>query len=524
VHPPCAAQGFPICRQVFMTVLWQHFSFCVWLAIEAVNVLQTAGTTPNEHIVDPSPVPSFYHTSLELRHLISEMASPGPGACPGMNLTRAVFSRSPDNLLVRELRGRAAVSAVDVGSSQDQNVVDLLHVQSGLGPKPLRFALAFGEHGRELISVEVGMHLLKALCGREDVEEGLLRWAQEVLVYTEFLILPNVDESGRTRTEAGKECMRTNFNYVDLNRNWGYKWTMSEDRDVGAAPFSEPETEIARRHLEAFKPHAFLSVHSGDRALWTPGAYAFNSSAARKQVGKVWDALLHVAEQVKDLTHCNCSVGAPGKVAHKKHPGTSLDYVGLKMGVHYSMAWEIWYGRSVDKADTCIPHFSPQTERDYRKVLQHWTRAMLYYASSVHRLLKGLPLAPAKTLDAAHAAASRLPRSQLPQLQRAARHFNMTHHSPAQSRNPRQSENDLNEEVTWRRSAASERRYQQGGQLRRASPAHAEELLRGRRAERSRWAALQENWVNASAAMVILLCITACIFLGAKSLKVSKFS
>lgn len=302
------------------------------------------------------------------------MASEGPGACPGMNLTRTVFSKGS----FQELHGKAALGQ-DV--SAEDNVVDVVRISLGNEHKPVRLALMFGEHGRELVTVEVGMKLIKALCGRSDVEHNLLHWAEKVLAYTDFLIFPNIDESGRRLTEEGKDCKRDNFEDVDLNRNWAYKWSKTIEKDVGRGPFSEPETDIARRHIEAFQPNAFLSVHSGDRALWTPGAYDVDASEEVKKKGHVWEELLDIAAHVNDFTHCRCRIGAPGQIAQKPHPGTSLDYVGLKMNVPFTMAWEIWHAvPDFSVLDTCIPHFSPGGKNDYERVLQSWTMATLYYA------------------------------------------------------------------------------------------------------------------------------------------------
>lgn len=357
---------------------------------------QTTATIPGEIAVGPSHVPSFYHTSLELRRLILDMASQGPGTCPGMNLTRAVLSKGT----FRELQGE---SVFGQHASEHDNVVDVVRISSNNGHKQVRLVLMFGEHGRELITVEVGIRLMKALCGYSDVEENLRRWATHVLTYTDFLIFPNVDESGRRSTEDGMKCKRDNFEGVDLNRNWAYRWSNELEKDVGTGPFSEPETDIAHRHVEAFHPNAFLSVHSGDRALWTPGAYDIEVSEEEKKKGHVWEMLLDIAAHVNNLTHCNCRIGAPGQIAQKKHPGTSLDYVGLKMNVPFTMAWEIWHvAPGISEPDTCIPHFSPQGKDEYERVLQSWTMAIFYYAGSVHRVLQGhapIPLPTAGFMD-----------------------------------------------------------------------------------------------------------------------------
>jgi hypothetical protein len=298
----------------------------------------------------------------------------------------------------RELHGEDAWS-YELGP--EQSALDIVRISRGDlvrgQEKPIRYALFFGEHGRELISTEVGIHLLKALCGRDDVDHKLRQRASQVLSFAEVLLFPNIDESGRRAVEDGQYCQRQNLEHVDLNRNWDYKWGETKFRDQGKYPFSESETRIARKHLEEFNPNVFLSVHSGDRALWTPGAYDFDDGDARRQKGAVWDTLLEIADNVNDYTHCNCKIGAPGKLAHKHHPGTSIDYVGLKMDVPYAMAWEIWLGKTKD----CLGRFNPLTHAEYNAVLSHWSTSMVYFAEMARATMRqALTSAPMPAVEA----------------------------------------------------------------------------------------------------------------------------
>jgi hypothetical protein len=327
------------------------------------------------------PLPHMYHRSTSVRRLIVDLAAPGPNQCSGLHLTRAVFledpGRSSRSIPIRELHGEDAWS---YHLGPDESALDVVRISrvdlAEHRKKPIRYALFFGEHGRELISTEVGIHLVKALCGHGDVDQQLRQRALQVLSFAEFLLFPNIDESGRRAVEDGNYCHRQNLEHVDLNRNWDYKWGDTRFRDQGQQPFSEPETRIAKKYLEAFKPNVFLSVHSGDRALWTPGAYSLDDGEAKQQKGPVWDILLEVAGNVNDYTRCNCRIGAPGKIAHKHHPGTSIDYVGLKMNVPYAMAWEIWFGKTED----CLGRYNPTTRDEYNAVLHRWCTSMVYFA------------------------------------------------------------------------------------------------------------------------------------------------
>jgi len=348
--------------------------------------------------------PEFYHSSQNLRTFVTELAAPGPGHCPGLRLVRSVFplsSKGSESVPVTELKGEDAQTYVGAPSDSVLDAIFIKATAMSSEKPPVRYALFFGEHGRELISAEMGMYLLKAFCGRRDVVSEVRRRAQLLLSYAEVLILPNVDEGGRRSVEEGRFCMRgtrDNFRQVDLNRNWDYRWSPDDQENYpGPHPFSEPETQIARKHLESFKPNVFLSVHSGNRALWTPGAYDYDDSEARKLMGAAWNTLLHIASHVNRHTHCKCNVGAPGKIAHVRHPGTSLDYAGLKMNVPYAMAWETW----LDPKGDCLKRFSPVVEKIYSRVLQQWSLAMVYFAESAAAALRGIE--PAPVLAHAHA-------------------------------------------------------------------------------------------------------------------------
>merc|ERR1719453_552050 len=66
--------------------------------------------------------------------------------------------------------------------------------------------LLFGEHSRELISPESGLHFVKSLCGETDLAER----AKEVLQDSEFQIVVNGNPGSRVKVEDGDFCLRTN--------------------------------------------------------------------------------------------------------------------------------------------------------------------------------------------------------------------------------------------------------------------------------------------------------------------------
>merc|ERR1719217_1819002 len=148
--------------------------------------------------------------------------------------------------------------------SDDGSVnIDVVSVKApGTSPINKNFLL-FGEHARELISPESGLHFIKTLCGETDLKEK----AERVLKDSEFQIVVNGNPHSRKKVEQGDFCLRVNENGVDLNRNWDEKWETSpvmnpQDTNPGPAPFSEPETQVFKRLVTEYNPTTFLTVHS----------------------------------------------------------------------------------------------------------------------------------------------------------------------------------------------------------------------------------------------------------------------
>lgn len=78
----------------------------------------------------------------------------------------------------------------------------------------------FGEHSRELISSDTGLHLLLQLCGEEPTSIDI----DTILQTNQFRMVLNSNPAGRKMVESGQYCQRTNENGVDLNRNWDAHW------------------------------------------------------------------------------------------------------------------------------------------------------------------------------------------------------------------------------------------------------------------------------------------------------------
>jgi hypothetical protein len=177
---------------------------------------------------------------------------------------------------------------------------------------PVRIMLVFGEHARELVSPELSLRLARDICASVKSGANIARFMQTDLrdgsssgaaagvgsdsaAYASALqylatqvfsirIVPLANAAGRRTVEQGQFCKRTNGADVDLNRNWDAHWqaadgTTAADSMPGSGPFSEAETQALRAVMLEFRPHMFLSVHSGTLGMYSPPAFAPDAEA-----------------------------------------------------------------------------------------------------------------------------------------------------------------------------------------------------------------------------------------------------
>ncbi|DBA89543.1 TPA: hypothetical protein ACH3X2_004452 [Trebouxia sp. C0005] len=245
----------------------------------------------------------------------------------------------------------------------------------------IRLLISFGEHGRELITPEVGLRLLEMLgvLGSEmehDVQAATPQ--QKLLQHTVFKILPLENANGRKLVESGQLCERKNGRGVDPNRNWDAHWGFKEsDYDPaeeypGAAPFSEPETALLLALTNAFRQHVWLNMHSGMEALFMPYDHL-----AEIPEGPGAQASLHILQQLNTL-HCGgrCAVGSGGKSVGYLAHGTATDYMYDVAGVPMSFTWEIFGDLKADFSD-CFKMFNPIDQATVEATVANWAAAIL---------------------------------------------------------------------------------------------------------------------------------------------------
>jgi hypothetical protein len=255
----------------------------------------------------------FYHSSDDIDSELTALAS----RCPGMSL-------------------RTVQSTGDDGEERSITVVDI----KAPGSQPVnKNFLLFGEHARELISPESGLHFVKTLCG----ETGLSSRAKEVLKSSEFEIVVNGNPGSRRKVEQGDFCLRVNPDGVDLNRNWDEEWQPgavldAKDTNPGPKAFSEPETKVFKQLTQDYRPTTFLTIHSGTKGMYMPWAYDMEHLANRNQ-----PQMMQILKDL-DKDHCECPFGAAGKEVGYSCPGTCLDWVYDKLQTAYAFAFEIYAG------------------------------------------------------------------------------------------------------------------------------------------------------------------------------------
>jgi hypothetical protein len=254
----------------------------------------------------------FYHSTEAIHDELVALAT----RCPGMSLES------------RQL------------ASDDQwkgYNIDVVTIKAADASPVNKNFMLFGEHARELISPESGLHFVKTLCG----EMGNKERASAILRDSEFQIVVNGNPASRKRVEQGDFCLRVNPDGVDLNRNWAEEWQAetvldSVDTNPGPQPFSEPETQIFKELVTAYKPTNFLTVHSGTKGMYMPWAYDMEHLAKRNQ-----PAMMQILRSL-DKDHCECPFGAAGKEVGYSCPGTCLDWVYDKLQTPYAFAFEIY--------------------------------------------------------------------------------------------------------------------------------------------------------------------------------------
>lgn len=214
--------------------------------------------------------------------------------------------------------------------------LDVIHVNRGDAAGTAKAMLVFGEHPREVITTESGLHLVRELCRKGSR-------ARRSLDRVAYVIVLNANPEGRQRVDQGLVCYRGNGHGVDLNRNWGNAHRDNEDVDReseeynGKSGFSEPETRALRDLVLAERPDLWLSIHSGAYLLGTPWGYTSHRKSKNSEV--MVELLRPISEK---FCEGRCPVGSlADQIGYESH-GCNIDWVSEHGNVPYVSLWEIY--------------------------------------------------------------------------------------------------------------------------------------------------------------------------------------
>lgn len=365
---------------------------------------------------------SLYHTTAELTAAYAAAVPP----CPYASFMDVPVPPANGSGLSGSAGGGGGVGDVNEDPSVPIPVVRLTAppVSAAWGwsppptpaPKKKVALLVFGEHGRELISAQVGLRLLTLLCpipadavGEAAAAAAKLAAASTPvtatematlaaeLSRTELILLPLAVPEGRVAVERGHSCARLNSRGVDVNRNFEYAWggtdatSLPPEECPGPAPFSEAHPRRVAALVTATRPDAYVSVHAGDSALLTPwdcgcGPVAGVSASedARLAKDRARKKVLDHAVNALRSAHCPaCAAGtAVGLFGYNAY-GTGGDWVWAVAGAQWVLTWEV-YGDGSAHHDDCVRMFNPVGAMGVSSVVENWARAPFTLARAMH--------------------------------------------------------------------------------------------------------------------------------------------
>lgn len=274
-------------------------------------------------------------------------------------------------------------------------------------PTKNRIFIVAGEHAREAISTELGLAFVKLLAGKGPASlerGGSSNRVKEILQKSDISFLPIINMDGRRAVDQGDFCKRSNGHDVDLNRNYASNWGVNKQADAepnneGSAAFDQPETQIIRDYAKTFRADTFLSIHSGQEALFSPWAYdeKFPDSKDKADMERVLSTVNDKSVPGQKLVK-DAKLGPAGFKLGYYCSGTSLDYMYDKAGTSKSFAFEIFNGLEsvggTDAADAasflesetserrldnqfCLSKYFPNSKVQFDSTINKWTNAMM---------------------------------------------------------------------------------------------------------------------------------------------------
>lgn len=246
----------------------------------------------------------------------------------------------------------------------------------------LSVAIVCGQHGRELISSEICVHLILHLRGLEKsqtIGNRLNRLTTELGV--QFWILPLANPWARQFIELNENesCRRTNGNDVDLNRNFPCpdfvrgKHKKGHAEYPGKSDLSEWESNFTLDFVHRANAHIFINIHSGAESIMLPYDCSVNA------IHPFYFQMQQLAKMaaINSSLPNSVAIGKGSQVLYEAH-GTLGDFVTNMMGVPFVYTLEVFGDRFNTVSDTdmtssqCFELFNPSRGREYTNVVERW--------------------------------------------------------------------------------------------------------------------------------------------------------
>ena len=138
----------------------------------------------------------------------------------------------------------------------------------------------------------------------------------------------------------------------------------------GPRAFSEPEVKIIHELVTSWRPHAWVNVHSGMAAMFSPLDYV--TEVAEDYDLHNFRVLGHIQEHYCD----ECLIGSGGATVGYKAHGTAVDYMHNVMKIPFTTTWEV-YGDTEAHFDDCVRMFNPLSRERYELEVDNWSKALL---------------------------------------------------------------------------------------------------------------------------------------------------
>jgi hypothetical protein len=242
-----------------------------------------------------SPVDSAFHSFTEVRYKLARFQKDFP---------QIAMVRTLGETAVKKLPLLAVVLSDNPGEMGDRPAV----------------LITGGHHAREPLSVEICLHLVAEICRNYQQEIRVTRWLKEL----EIWVVPVVNPDGYSlifnanpqhqfwrknlRDNNGNGYFDTEFDGVDLNRNYAFSWELGGSIDFcspffrGPEPFSENETRALKELVEQRQFALIIDFHSfGETVL-----YPWSNFNAPPDLELLTRLANDIAQQIQNSKNTGC--------------------------------------------------------------------------------------------------------------------------------------------------------------------------------------------------------------------------